>query len=429
MTNDIVALIDYYEKEKGIDRDKVVAALEYAFISAYRKMVPGADAIETLRADVNPKKGETKIHATLRVVEDEEYSDKFNEVPLKLALQRNPSAQPGDEMEFNVTPKDFGRIAVQTAKQTMMQRLRQAEKEMIYEEFKDRAGDIVSGTVRRFDRNDVLIDLGKFEGVMPSRERVQTEEYNIGDRIRLYVVAVENEGRGPEIVLSRSHPNFVRRLFEAEVNEISDRTVEIRGIAREAGYRTKVAVWSNDPKVDPVGACVGMKGARVKNIVRELNNEKVDIIRWSEDPEEFVREALKPAQLRTIKIDADAKVVLVTVDEEDLSKAIGRRGQNARLSSRLMNWDVQVRKDESKKEEFEAKVAGAAHSVAEQLGIDDDLADKLFRAGGTSVEMVVDMPVEYIVPMLEVTPERAREILVRAHEAAGRPLPPELSEA
>jgi transcription termination/antitermination protein NusA len=202
MTNDIVALIDYYEKEKGIDRDKVVAALEYAFISAYRKMVPGADAIETLRAEVNTKKGETRIFASLKVVPDEEYTDKFNEVPLKLASRRKADAAPEDQMEFDVTPKDFGRIAVQTAKQTMMQRLRQAEKEMIYEEFKDRAGDIVSGTVRRFDRSDVLIDLGKFEGVMPSRERVQTEEYNIGDRIRAYVVAVENEGRGPEIILS-----------------------------------------------------------------------------------------------------------------------------------------------------------------------------------------------------------------------------------
>ena len=343
MTNDIVALIDYYEKEKGIDRDKVVAALEYAFISAYRKMVPGADAIEVLRADVNTKKGETRIFASLTAVADEEQTDKFNQVPVKLAIRRKPDVQPGDILEFDVTPKDFGRIAVQTAKQTMMQRLRQAEKEMIYEEFKDRAGDIVSGTVRRFDRSDVLIDLGKFEGVMPSRERVQTEEYNIGDRIRAYVVAVENEGRGPEIILSRSHPNFVRRLFEAEVNEISDRTVEIRGIAREAGYRTKVAVWSTDDKVDPVGACVGLRGARVKNIVRELNNEKVDIIRWSDDPEEFVREALKPAVLRSITVDQENRVIHVTVDEEDLSKAIGRRGQNARLSSRLMGWDVQVR--------------------------------------------------------------------------------------
>lgn len=414
MTNDIVALIDYYEKEKGIDRDKVVAALEYAFISAYRKMVPGADAIEVLRAEVNTKKGETRIHATLNVVEDEEYSDKFNQVPLKLAVKKAPGSQPGDQLEFDVTPKDFGRIAVQTAKQTMMQRLRQAEKEMIYEEFKDRAGDIVSGTVRRFDRSDVLIDLGKFEGMMPSRERVQTEEYNIGDRIRAYVLAVENEGRGPEIILSRSHPNFVRRLFEAEVAEISDRTVEIRGIAREAGYRTKVAVWSNDEKVDPVGACVGLRGARVKNIVRELNNEKVDIIRWSEDPEEFVREALKPAQLRSVTVDQEKKVVHVTVDEEDLSKAIGRRGQNARLSSRLMGWDVQVRKDESKLEKFEAKVAGAAHSLGAQLGIDDDLADKLFRAGGMSPEVVADMPADYIAAALEISEERALDILSRA---------------
>jgi transcription termination/antitermination protein NusA len=415
MTNDIVALIEYYEKEKGIDREKVVAALEFAFISAYRKMVPGADAIETLRAAVDTKKGETKIYAILTVVPDEEHTDKFNQVPLSTALKKNPQAQPGDTQEFNVTPKDFGRIAVQTAKQTMMQRLRQAEKEMIYEEFKDRAGDVVSGTVRRFERNDVMIDLGKFEGIMPNRERVQGEDYNIGDRIRAYVLAVENEGRGPEIILSRSHPNFVRRLFEAEVNEISDRTVEIRGIAREAGFRTKVAVWSSDPKVDPVGACVGMRGARVKNIVRELNNEKVDIIRWSEDPKEFVREALKPAELRSITVDEANHVVHVTVDEADLSKAIGRKGQNARLSSRLMGWDVQVRRDESKEEQFKEKIGGAAHTLGEQLGITDELAGKLTLAGGFNPEMVIDMPADYIAAALEITEEAAEAILVRAH--------------
>ena len=419
MTNDIVALIEYYEKEKGIDRAKVVAALEFAFISAYRKMVPGAEAIETLRADVDTKKGETKIFASLNVVADGEVTDKFNDVPLAVAQKRNADAQPGDVMEFNVTPKDFGRIAVQTAKQTMMQRLRQAEKEMIYEEFKDRAGDIVSGTVRRFERNDVMVDLGKFEGIMPNRERVQGEDYNIGDRIRAYVLAVENEGRGPEIILSRSHPNFVRRLFEAEVNEISDRTVEIRGIAREAGFRTKVAVWSNDPKVDPVGACVGMRGARVKNIVRELNNEKVDIIRWSEDPKEFVREALKPAELRSITIDAEAKVVHVTVDELDLSKAIGRKGQNARLSSRLMGWDVQVRRDESKEEQFKEKIGGAAHTLGEQLGITDELAEKLTFAGGFNPELIVDMPADYIAAALEIPEDEAEAILVRARALVG----------
>lgn len=411
MTNDIVALIDYYEKEKGIDREKVVAALQFAFLSAYRKMVTGAEHIEELRAAIDTKKADTTIYATLKVVADDDYVDKWNEVPLALAKKSNPEIQLDETIEFNVTPKNFGRIAVQTAKQTMMQRLRQAEKEMIYEEFKDRAGDIVSGTVRRFEKSDVWIDLGKFEGKMSSRERVVTEEYNIGDRVRAYVVAVENDQRGPEIILSRSHPNFVRRLFEAEVSEISDRTVEIRGIAREAGYRTKVAVWSADDKVDPVGACVGLRGARVKNIVRELNNEKVDIIRWSDDPEEFVHDALKPAILRSVTLDEERKVVNVTVDEEELSKAIGRRGQNARLTSRLMGWDVQVRKDESKKEQFEAKITEGSHTISDLVGLDEEAADKLFRAGGINAEMILQMPADYIASAVEISEEKAQEIL------------------
>lgn len=414
MTNDIVALIDYYEKEKEIDRDKVLGALQFAFISAYRKMVPGSEKIEELRAAIDTKKGNTTIFATLTAVEADDYTDQWNEIPLATAKKINADVEVGGKVEFNVTPKDFGRIAVQTAKQTMMQRLRQAEKEMIYDEFKDRAGDIVSGTVRRFEKSDVWVDIGKFEGKMSSRERVSTEEYNVGDRIRAYVVAVENEQRGPEIILSRSHPNFVRRLFEAEVSEISDRTVELRGIAREAGYRTKVAVSSVDENVDPVGACVGLRGARVKNIVRELNNEKVDIIRWSDDPEEFVHEALKPAVLRSVTLDHEKKIVNVTVDEEELSKAIGRRGQNARLTSRLMGWDVQVRKDESQQEQFEARVSDASHGIGDQLGIDDATADKLFRAGGATVELVLQMPAEYIAQVVDITEEEAHEILNKA---------------
>jgi len=419
MTNDIVALIDFYEKEKGIDREKVVEALESAFASAYRKMVPGGEDIETLRATIDTRKGETKIFASLKVVADDDHQDKFNEVPISLAQRKDTEAKLDDEMEFNVTPKNFGRIAVQTAKQTMMQRLRMAEKEMIYDEFKDRAGDIVSGSVRRFEKNDVMVDLGKFEARMPSRERVQTEDYNVGDRIRAYVVSVDNELRGPEIILSRSHPNFVRRLFEAEVSEISDHTVEIRGIAREAGYRTKVAVWSHDEKVDPVGACVGLRGARVKNIVRELNNEKVDIIRWSDDKHDFVTDALKPAIIRSITLDEENQVINVTVDEEDLSKAIGRRGQNARLTSKLLDWDVQVRKDESQHEQFEARVLDASSHLADELQIDPLIADKLFRAGGASADLVVQMPAEYIITAAELTPEQAEEILEKAREVTG----------
>ena len=411
MTNDIVALIDFYEREKQIDRDKVIAALQYAFVSAYRKNVRGSEKIEILRAQIEPKKGDVTMFATLSVVADDDHLDQWNEVPLTTARRLDPTAELEKTVEMNVTPKNFGRIAVQTAKQTMMQRLRMAEKEMIYEEFKDRAGDVVSGSVRRFEKSDVWLDLGKFEGKMPSRERVVTEEYNIGDRIRVYVVAVENDQKGPEIVLSRSHPNFVRRLFESEVTEIADHTVEIKGVAREAGYRTKVAVWSNDENVDPVGACVGMRGARVKNIVRELNNEKVDIIRWDEDPKVLVQDAFKPATLRSIALDVENKVINVTVDEEDLSKAIGRRGQNARLSSRLIGWDVQVRKDESEAEQFEARLHDAAGSLAQQIGLDEETADKLYRAGGATGELILQMPADYIAAALEISEEEAQAIL------------------
>jgi N utilization substance protein A len=310
-----------------------------------------------------------------------------------------------------------------------MQRLRQAEKEKIYDEFKDRAGDIVSGSVRRFEKSDVMVDLGKFEARMPSKERVGTEDYSVGDRIRCYVVSVDNEGRGPEIILSRSHPNFVRRLFESEVAEISDRTVELRAVAREAGYRTKVAVYTHDDKVDPVGACVGLRGARVKNIVRELNNERVDIIRWNEDVTEFVTEALKPAVVRSLSLDDENRVVNVTVDEEDLSKAIGRRGQNARLTSKLTGWDVQVRKDESQHEQFEARVDDAATHLAEDLKIDDATAGRLFRAGGVTVDMVAQMPASYIASAIEVDLEEATRILNAARGEEVEPDTAEVTEA
>lgn len=423
MTNDIVALIDFYEREKGIERDRVQGALEYAFVSAYRKMVPGTENIENLICKLNTKRGEATIWAALEAIDDEEQTDKFNQVPLSLARKKDAEAKPGDIVEFNVTPKNFGRIAIQTAKQTMLQRLRMAEKEMIYEEFKDRAGDIVSGTVRRFEKGDVMIDLGKFEGRMPSKERVVTEDYNVGDRLRAYVVSVDNESRGPEIILSRSHNSFVRRLFEAEVTEIADGSVELRGIAREAGYRTKAAVYSSDSNIDPVGACVGMRGSRVKNIVNELNNEKVDILRWSDDVREFVTEALKPATLRTITLDEEKKEVVVTVDEDELSKAIGRRGQNARLTSKLLGWDVQVRKDETKKEIFEAKVASASSHIAEGLNIDEEKASALFNAGGVNVEMVSQMPADYVAQALEIEESEAAEIIERAVASAAAATP------
>ncbi len=249
MNSDILAGLDYFEREKGIKREVLLEAINTAVLAAARKAVGPA---RNLRVETDPKSGEIKAYATLTVVET--VKEKHDEISLKAAKALKKEIEIGEEIEVSVTPKDFGRIAAQTAKQAMMQRIRIAEKDMIYEEFKDRAGEIVTGTVRRFDRSDVVVDLGKFEAIMPNRERVLTEDYNIGDRVRAYVIAVENGSRGPEIIVSRSHPNFVRRLFETEVSEISDGTVEIKGIAREAGYRTKIAVFSANEKVDPVGA-------------------------------------------------------------------------------------------------------------------------------------------------------------------------------
>src|SRR6267378_15323 len=311
MNAEFIAMLDYLERERGIKREILLEAVSNALLSASKKSV---GASRDLRIDINRKTGEIRALANLVVVD--QVANPQDEIELSKARKIKPDANVGEILEVEVTPKNFGRIAAQTAKQAMMQRIRQAEKEMIYDEFKDRAGEIVSGTVRRFERSDVIVDLGKFEAVMPMRERVSTEDYNIGDRIRAYVVAVENSNRGPEIIISRSHPNFVRRLFEVEVSEIADRTVEIEAIAREAGYRTKIAVWSSDEKVDPVGACVGMRGSRVENIVRELNNEKVDIIRWSSDPKEFVLEALKPAKIKSLTQDAGRHAINITVEED-----------------------------------------------------------------------------------------------------------------
>jgi N utilization substance protein A len=350
--------------------------------------------------EIDPEKGTIKAWAKLLVVET--VSNPWEELPLAKAKLIKKTAQIGDEIDLEVTPKNMGRIAAQTAKQTMLQRLRMAEKENLYEEFKDRTGDVVSGVVRRFDKSDVVVDLGKFEGTMPSKERVSTEDYTVGDRMRFYVKAVEHEGaRGPEIVLSRAHVNFVRRLFEFEVSEIGDNTVEIASISREAGYRTKVAVHSADEKVDPVGACVGLRGARVKNIVRELNNEKVDIIRWKADPAEFVREALKPIKVLTIQVTPDKKTARLTVTEEDLSKAIGRRGQNARLTSRLVGMELQIERDEHAAEVFEGQMDHAAHDLEKALGINLDTARKLINGGLGDLQMLLQSGLEDVTDALD----------------------------
>ena len=410
MNAEFIAMLDYLERERGIKREILIEAVSNALLSASKKSV---GASRDLRIDIDQKTGEIRALANLIVVD--KVTNPQDEIQLDKARKIKADANIGDAIEVEVTPKNFGRIAAQTAKQAMMQRIRQAEKEMIYEEFKDRAGEIVSGTVRRFDRSDVILDLGKFEAIMPQRERVVVEDYNIGDRLRAYVVAVDNGVRGPEIIVSRSHPNFVRRLFELEVSEIADGTVEIRGIAREAGYRTKIAVFSENPKVDPVGACVGMRGSRVKNIVRELNNEKVDIIRWSSDPKDFVLEALKPAKVKNLVFDLEKKSALISVDEDQLSLAIGKKGQNARLTSRLTGWEINIEKEAPSTTAVEQKVAHAAQTLAASLPITEEQAMTLVKTGFTNLEGLRDAEMQDLIDILGVEEEKAREIYEAVH--------------
>ena len=337
MSSEILSVLEYMEKEKGIPRADMISAIVNAIKTAALK---GVNSGQELKIEISSKNGQLKAWALMKVVDS--VSDPKKEIHIEKAQVFKHGAALGEIIEKEIDPAYLGRIAAQTARQAIMQKLRQFEKERIYDDFKDSVGDIVSGTVRRRERNDLFIDLGKAEAVMPGKEQVPGEEYSPGERIRCLLLEIENSSRGPEVILSRATPKFVRRLFELEVTEIADGTVKIEAFAREPGYRTKIAVTSTDPKVDPVGACVGARGARVKSIVRELGGEKIDIIPYHADPKEMLIEALKPAVPREILLDEKSKRMLVRVANEDLAVAIGRKGQNARLTSRLVGWRLDI---------------------------------------------------------------------------------------
>jgi N utilization substance protein A len=381
MNADFLAVLEFWEREKGISRDVLVGAVEEALTSAAKKAVGPA---RELRCSIDTKNGDIKAFAKLVV--SEKVESKHDQISVFDARRIKADAQLGDEVEVEVTPAGFGRIASQYAKQALMQCIRRAEKELIFTEFKDRVGDIMSGVVRRFERSDVTIDLGKYEALLPNRERVPTEEYQIGERIRCYVKAVESGAHGPEIILSRADPQFVIRLFQLEVSEINDGTIEIKGIAREPGFRTKLAVHTRDAKVDPVGACVGLRGQRVKNIVRELNNEKVDIIKWDANVKTYIGNALAPAQLKAFTVDEARRRVRITVAEDQLSLAIGKRGQNARLTSKLTGWQIDIEPEAVVTLGFEEKVAQAVQNLAAIPGLTPGQANILVHAGFLTLE-------------------------------------------
>jgi N utilization substance protein A len=414
MNADFLAVLEFWEREKGINRDVLVGAVQEALLSAAKKAVGPA---RELRVEIDQKNGDIRAFAKLIVAE--KVISQHDQISVFDARRIKADAQVGDEIEKEVTPTGFGRVASQFAKQALMQKIRQAEKSMIFAEFKDRVGDIISGTVRRFERSDVILDLGKYEALLPNRERVSIEEYQVGERIRCYVKAVEEGPHGPEIILSRADPQFIIKLFKLEVSEINDGTIEIKGIAREPGFRTKMAVYSRDPKVDPVGACVGMRGQRVKNIVRELNNEKVDVIPWSSDIKTFVTKALEPAQLKSIEIDEARKRLKILVSEDQLSLAIGKRGQNARLTAKLTGWEVDIDAEHIVTKGFDEKVAEAVAAIAAIPGITREQADALVHAGLTRIDDLLSAEPGDIADIPQVG-ENAAAILEAARAEAGR---------
>ena len=414
MNADFLAVLEFWEREKGINRDVLIGAVQEALLSAAKKAVGPA---RELRVEIDQKNGDIKAFAKL-IVTDKVISQ-HDQISVFDARRIKPEAQVGDELEKEVTPTGFGRVATQFAKQALMQKIRQAEKSMIFAEFKDRVGDIISGTVRRFERSDVILDLGKYEALLPNRERVNIEEYQVGERIRCYVKAVEEGPHGPEIILSRADPRFIIKLFQLEVSEINDGTIEIKGIAREPGFRTKMAVYSRDPKVDPVGACVGMRGQRVKNIVRELNNEKVDVSPWSSDIKTFVTKALEPAKLKSIEIDETGKRLKILVSEDQLSLAIGKRGQNARLTAKLTGWEVDIDAEHIVTKGFDEKVAEAVEAIAAIPGISREQADALVHAGLTRIEDLLSAEAGDIADIPQIG-ENAAAVLEAVRAEAGR---------
>lgn len=365
MNKELLSAIEYLSKEKGVTADVICDSLEAVLITAYKKEYDG-NPNATVRLD--RLTGDYSIVSPKTVVA--EVADEENEISLEDARAIDKGYEEGDEILVDVTPKNFGRIAAQAAKQVMIQRLREAERNIVYDEFYSRTDDIITGIIQRIEQKNVYIDLGKAEAVLPYSEQIPTEEYTVGQRIKCYVVEVRNSPKGAQIQLSRTHPGLLKRLFELEVPEIYDGVVELHSVAREPGKRSKIAVYSRDPNVDCVGACVGPKGARVQNIVMELQNEKIDIVKWDEDPAVYIANALSPAQVVSVTIDEDAKSSVVVVPDYQLSLAIGKAGQNARLAAKLTNWKIDI-KSESQAEDGDV-ATGDDDILAEFDAVDNE---------------------------------------------------------
>ncbi len=393
MNNELLSIISYLERDRGVDREIIIQAIESAIQQAARKSL---EVTNDLRVEIDRKTLTIKAFDTV-VASDEDEGLGF--VTMRQARRIKPDAQQNDLLEIEIPPGKLGRIAAQTARQMILQKIREAERKNVYDEYKDRIGDIVSGTIRQISHRDLIIELGKTEAILPAKERIPNEEYNVGDRVRAYVLRVQAASNGPAVVLSRACSDFVKTLFCLEVSEIADGIVEVMGVARDAGYRSKIAVKTLDEKVDPVGACVGLRGVRVRNIVRELNGEKIDIVRWSDDVRQYVTQALAPAKLESVEIgetDADGRrTIHVIVRPDQLSLAIGKRGQNVRLSSQLTGWRVDIQKVEEEVS-FETQRENAIGHLAEELDLSEADAVKLVDNGFLTADGIVEVEISYL---------------------------------
>jgi N utilization substance protein A len=408
---ELLQIADAVAREKSIDREVVITAMEDAIQKAAKSRYGSENEI---KAEVDPKTGEISLARLLEVVED--VTLEATQIALAEARRKNPAAQVGDFIAEPLPPLDFGRVAAQNAKQVIVQKVREAERERQYDEYKDRVGEIVNGIVKRVEYGNVIVDLGRAEAVVRRDETLPRENFRYGDRIRAYVYDVRREQRGPQIFLSRTHPEFMAKLFAQEVPEVDEGIVTIQSVARDPGSRAKIAVISRDSSIDPVGACVGMRGSRVQAVVNELQGEKIDIIQWSPDAATFIVNALAPAEVVKVVLDEDAERIEVVVPDEQLSLAIGRKGQNVRLASQLTGWDIDIMTEASESERRQAEFAERSARFMEALDVDEVIAQLLASEGFSSVEEVAFVDTDEISSIEGFDAETASEIQARARE-------------
>lgn len=423
---DLLQVIEQIGREKGIDKGILIDAVGAAILSASRKTLgPALD----LRVEFDQPTGAFKLYAVRKVAE--KVVNAKTEISIEEAQTLSPEAKSGDEIKSEVEAGRFGRIAAQTAKQVIIQRVREAERESIFQSFKAREGQLVNGVVQRIMKGNVIVNLGKAEAILPPREQLAREDYRIGDRVRAYIIDVKKTPKGSQIVLSRTHPGLLAKLFEVEVPEVYEGIVEIKAAAREAGERAKVAVASRDGNVDPVGACVGYRGSRVQAIVRELMGEKIDVIAWKEDPAAFVRSALAPAEVESVKVNGESHILNVMVADDQLSLAIGKRGQNARLAAKLLGWKVDIKSrgevqkeaEEKARTELKAREAEAASSKAsldllsELPGVGEKLASRLLEAGVDGYQKLAEASEEMLIRVEGIGRKTAQKLIEAAREA------------